>query len=626
MDNAKQVLKIFPKPAWWKNDLGMDHSVPSPWTPVKATEKGYGVWGRDYQFQGGVFPKQIINQGKPLLKATPRLIVQAGGQQTDLVAAASEPPKQDAQDHVELKSAVDAGGVSARIKGTLDFDGCCRLDLTLTPKGADKLDALTLELSLPREIGQFLFTSNGSSGSVTEIKGEYKGLFVPSLWVGNDDMGLSFFTESDQYWNPRDAGAVQIVPTADTTLLRINFVRAPLALKGPITYSFALMASPVRPVVDGDPFVWNDYQGPAQVVYPENLTYPCKDLTNSAEGTLDFWARKTQPGEAGSAAEVFNILPADSKAGFIRCLSYGNTSVAVDVNEKRLLDAKVGLSGDAFSHVALVWTAKSVSLYVDGKRAATAESTEAFRKVMAAAAQPDGRLIFGDRSDYYSSPAVDVDDIRVSSKARYEGESYATPTGPLAKDADTRLLDPLDETFVPDGQDALTAAGGCPSIGCSFIDGKFGKALRIQVGPARTAEEIIKDLGANFSWDWEWTQECPPVLLEGVGPNLDKLVATSHKYGLKRVPYFVYPAIGSPSAFAQQWQDEWAIKPLSIIPWPPEGHFMVNCNLSSRRLRRLPGGRHRMDHGQTPHGWHLYRRCDQCLSLAEPLCRVRICG
>ena len=59
-------------------------------------------------------------------------------------------------------------------------------------------------------------------------------------------------------------------------------------------------------------------------------------------------------------------------------------------------------------------------------------------------------------------------------------------------------------------------------------------------------------------------------------------MATSHKYGLKRVPYFIYPAIGSPSAFAQQWQDEWAIKPLSIIPWPPEGHFMVNCNLSSR--------------------------------------------
>ena len=160
------------------------------------------------------------------------------------------------------------------------------------------------------------------------------------------------------------------------------------------------MASPVRPVVDGDPFVWNDYQGPAQVVYPENLTYPCKDLTNSAEGTLDFWARKSQPGAAGSTAEVFNILPADSKAGFIRCLSYGNTSVTVDVNEKRLLDAKVGLSGDVFSHVALVWTAKSVSLYVDGKRAATAESTEAFRKVMAAAAQPDGRLVFGDRSDY----------------------------------------------------------------------------------------------------------------------------------------------------------------------------------------------------------------------------------
>jgi hypothetical protein len=583
LDSAKQALKIFPKPAWWKNNIGMDHSVPPPWTPIKAIEKGFGVWGRDYKFEGGAFPKQIINQGKPLFKAAPRFILRAGGKEADLVAASSEAAKQESQDQVELKAALDGGGVSAKVKSTLEFDGCCRFDLELAPNGADKVEALTLELPLPREIGQFLFTSNGMSGSVTEIKGEYKGLFVPYLWLGNDDMGLAFFTESDQYWSPRDAGAIQVIPSGDTALLRINIVRAPLALKGPISYSFALMASPVRPIIDGDPFAWNIYDGPPQVVYPENLMYPAKGLTDSAEGTLEFWARKTKPGAAGSTAEVFNILPADSKAGFIRCLAYGASSIAVDVNEKRLFETKVGLGDEEFSHVALVWTPKAVSLYVNGKRAATADSTEAFRKVMDAAAQADGKLRFGDRSDYYSSPAADVDDVRVSSKARYEGETASVPTAALTKDADTRLLDPLDETFIPDGQDALTAAGGCPSIGCKFIDGKFGKALNIQIGPARSAVEIAKDLNATVSEDWGWTPECPPPLLGALPADFDKTVATYHSYGLKRIPYFIYPAIGGPSAFCEQWQSEWAIKPLSIMPYPPpEGHYMVNCNLSSR--------------------------------------------
>jgi hypothetical protein len=592
LDSAKQALKIFPKPAWWKNNLGMDHSVPPPWTPVKATDKGFGVWGRDYQFEAGAFPKQIVNQGKPLFQAAPRLILRAGGKEADLVGAPREPVKQDTQDMVELKSALDVGGVSAKMKGTLEFDGCCRFDLELAPHGADKVDALTLELPLPREIGQFLVTSNGMSGSATEIKGEYNGLFVPYLWLGNDDMGLAFFTESDQYWNPRNAGAVQIIPSADTALLRINIVRSPLALKGPISYSFGLMASPVRPIIDGDPFVWIQYSGHGQETFPENLTYPGKGLTDSAEGTIEFWARRTKPG--ASDIEIFNILPVEgSKAGVVRCLA--TASIFVNVNDQRLLTGNVGLGAAEFSHVALVWTPKTVSLYVNGKCAATADATEAFRKAMDGAAQPGGKLRFGDLSDYYSNPAVDVDDVRVSSRARYQGEAAAVPTAPMTKDADTRLLDPLDETFVPDGQDGLTAAGGCPSLGCRFIPGKFGQALRIEIAPARSAADLAKDLNARFGTAWAWQADptgtglyglssaWPPTMFIGVDPGQKKKVDDYHSWGLKFMPYAAYPAIGGPSPLVEQWGSEWAIKPLSSLPYPPpEGHYMLNSNLSAR--------------------------------------------
>jgi hypothetical protein len=591
LDAAKQTLKIFAKPAWWKNDLGLEHTVPPPWTPVKATEKGFGVWGRDYQFENGMFPRQIVNQGTPLFKAAPRFILRAGGKETDLAAAPHEVPKQEFPDQVDLATVTDAGGVSARLKGTLEFDGCYRLDLDLAPGAAKTVDSLTLEVPLPREIGQFLLASTGASSSVTELKAEYKGQFVPYLWIGNDDMGLALFTESDQYWIPHDAEAVQVILTADTALLRLNIVRSPLALKGPISYSFGLMASPVRPIIDADPFVWFTFDGPPQGTFPEKLTYPADGLTASAEGTLEFWARLSAAGEGN--AQLVSILPADAKAGFIRCMA-GPSSMIVNVNEQRLLSGNAGLSDKDFSHVALVWDAKTVSLYLNGKRTATAEATEAFRKTMAAAALPGAQLRFGDRTDFDLSPGVDVDDIRVSSKARYEGAAAAAPTAPLTKDADTKLLDPLDQPFVPDGQDGFTAAGGCPSIGCRFIDGKFGKALRIQSAPPSPAGELAKEMNATFGLAWSWHADStglgmnvekswPPVMFGGVLPALKQRVDYFHSLGLQLLPYTVYPAIGGPSPLQEQFGSEWEIKPISTLPYPPpEGHYLLNCNLSAR--------------------------------------------
>jgi hypothetical protein len=594
IDTAKQALKIFPKPKWWKNEIGVDHSVPPPWTPVKATEKGFGVWGRDYQFEKGVFPQQIVNQGKPLFNAAPRLLLRAGGKETDLLAAPRQSANTDFTDQVELASALDASGVSARVKGTLEFDGCCRFDLELSPTAVKTVDGLVLELSFPREIGQFLLSSNGSSSSITELKSEFKSPFAPYIWVGNDDMGLAFFSDSDQYWNPHDNGAIQIIPSAESTLVRINVIRAPLALKKPISYSFGLMASPVRPIVDGDPFVWRVYADIydqaldcSSYTFPEFLTYPAKGLTGPAAGTLEFWARRSKA-NGTDTVEVFNLLAkaSDADAGFIRCNA--SSGLYVDVNQARLLTANVNLGSEAFSHVALTWDSKTVSLYVNGHRAATAESTDAFRKVLESAALPDGQLRFGCRYNHAGQTAVDVEEVRLSSKARYEGESCTPPAGPFQIDADTRLLDPLDETFVPDGEDALTVAGGQPSLGCRFVPGKFGKALRIEVGPPVPVEELLKSLNASYGLAWYWNLDVnktgwPPVMFSENRPDLKERVAALHKFNLKVMPYAAFPAIGAPSELADQWGSEWEVKPVSIFPGPPpEGHVWLMCTLSAR--------------------------------------------
>ena len=49
---------------WENNDLGMDHRVPAPWTPVKVNEKVLEIWGRNYIFGETLFPRQITSQGR----------------------------------------------------------------------------------------------------------------------------------------------------------------------------------------------------------------------------------------------------------------------------------------------------------------------------------------------------------------------------------------------------------------------------------------------------------------------------------------------------------------------------------------------------------------------------------
>jgi hypothetical protein len=598
LGSVRQGLRIFPKPEWWKNNLGINHFVPSPWTPVKATEKGYGVWGRDYQFGDSVFPRQIISRSKPLFNATPRIVLSAGGKEMDLVAAPHQAPKQEYPDQVELTASTEVGGVSAKLKGTLEFDGCYRFDLELDPNGVKSLDGLILELAIPREIGQFFATSTGLVTSVGEIRPAFKRPFVPYLWIGNDDLGLAVFTESDQYWRPRGADAIQITVTQDTTLLKLNVVSAPLALKAPITYTFGLMASPVRPILDGDPFAPGfNCIDPDEIIFPEFLLYPAQGVTTPEEGTLEFRVRRTKA-RASEPVELFSFVELGEndphptvKPSFIECTA--GSDIHVDVNQTRLLTANASLSGEEFSHVAFTWDAKSVSLYLNGLRVATAEPTDAFRKILESAVRHDGTLRFGCEGEVEGFTAIELDEIRASSKARYHGESFAPPDGPFQEDADTRLLDPLDDTFIPDGQDGLTASGGQPSLGCQFVAGKFGRALSIEVAPPHPAAELVKACNASVVNYWNWIaggaaggaseNGWPPMLFGPVAPDFLAAIETAHKRGLKIIQYTGYPAIGAPSPLADQFANEWEVLPVDMLPYPPPpGHYMLNSSLSAR--------------------------------------------
>ncbi|MBI5092871.1 MAG: hypothetical protein HZB26_10570, partial [Candidatus Hydrogenedentes bacterium] len=70
--------------------------------------------------------------------------------------------------------------------------------------------------------------------------------FVFSLWLGDDDRGLQFFSESDEAWAPADPqSSISIVPGKGATLLKMNAL-SNYTLDKPWKWTFGFIATPVR--------------------------------------------------------------------------------------------------------------------------------------------------------------------------------------------------------------------------------------------------------------------------------------------------------------------------------------------------------------------------------------------
>lgn len=589
LEQAKQTFTVFAKPDWWNNTLGLDHSVPPPYEPVKATPDGLAVWGREFIFGKSVFPRQLRNQGKDLFVRAPRFVLKADGGSVDL-GTLEGTRAQSHPDAATVTAGRTVGNVALACTTTVEFDGFLRFDLTLTPTGTAKVEELTLAIPLAKDLASLMLNSNGMSSQSVALDKGFRGGFSPFIWIGNDDMGLSWFAESDEFWAPKDNQMLEVVQGTDEAVLKINMIREALTLSKPVTISFGLMATPVRPIPKNDPFAFPSYHERGNITFSEFLTYPLAKNIRPEAGTLEFWVKGSGRIANDRNTQLFQIR-GNKKALTGLVLTPGEKDTfALNLDQKRLLTVKAPILSDAFGHLALTWDKDRVSCYWNGKLAASvagpavAEMKEAF-------VGDKGKIIFGAYDDRYGFTGVILDEIRISSAVRYTGDGVAVPEGPFEKDADCLVLDHLDDSFRPDGTDAETMGGGVPSIGSVFVPAKFGNGLKMEVAPPRPAVEVLAEFGIKILTHWAWT----PEMVQCYGqpwldsPTIDAVkdeVADDHRHGLPVVPYLAYPAITNTSGYIEKYGGEWGIKPVSTTPWQlpgsPEGYYFLNCCLGAR--------------------------------------------
>lgn len=279
---SKTIPYSRTQPVWWQNTLGKERTVPTPWTPIQATDDQLSVWGRTVTLAPGGLPAQIAAVGTNMLAAPLRLHGTAGGK--DIVFQ-GEPvamgPKAD--DERQWTGHLKAGALTADVKGSLEYDGMMTFAVTLSPaqseRDAPPLERLVLDVPFRPEVGSELIVNGGGNNfrgawevrfippgegrvwdSLTSKpslqKAVARGSFCPVVWIGDDDRGLCFFGENDKGWTPvTNAPAQEIRRENGAVVYRMNIIAEPVVLTKPRTFTFILHPTPTKPLPAG----WRAY-------------------------------------------------------------------------------------------------------------------------------------------------------------------------------------------------------------------------------------------------------------------------------------------------------------------------------------------------------------------------------
>ncbi len=243
----KKLQDKFAEP-WRGNKLGIDHSVPPPWTPVDYSGGKVDVWGRTYDFSSNFIPKQITTQKNKLLASPVSLIIKIPSGSCNL---AKIPVTENAKfnDEIILKGTESKGKLTFTGTAELEFDGMLRLDLKIIPKGKAKVDSLELVIPFNPKYAKYVHYFLEKWQSTYAGKLPKNGLSLPykrQVWIGDDNVGLAWFSPGMKDWRVKGNELITSEKSKNAYLLKIKFIDHQVVIDKPLEITFGLMATPVK--------------------------------------------------------------------------------------------------------------------------------------------------------------------------------------------------------------------------------------------------------------------------------------------------------------------------------------------------------------------------------------------
>jgi hypothetical protein len=223
---------------------------PAPYTRVKASNSQFRCLGRKTELGALLLPKQIFSAGQPLLAAPMRLVTKP-----DLLSDLQG--KCNVVERSSDKATWEWSGQSAafriKIHMTGECDGFCWYDLELVPRKPVKMSLLRIEIPRRAVTARYLhaacFTWTYLSTGLPEYGGHWSDKFKPYIWLGDEERGLAWCAESDKGWLLSEpTNALDVRTKNGVVMFTATLLDHEETISTPMTFSFGLQASPVKPV------------------------------------------------------------------------------------------------------------------------------------------------------------------------------------------------------------------------------------------------------------------------------------------------------------------------------------------------------------------------------------------
>ncbi|MBR4519634.1 MAG: hypothetical protein IKO65_11600, partial [Victivallales bacterium] len=247
-------IRLLENKELFLNDIGVTDEVLPPWTPVEVRQRGakteVAVWNRTYTFGDEPLSCEFFS-GAPLSDAPASYRLSIDGTAHQLAPSKLQVLEETPAKVVLLQSAEDE---DAELTAThaIEYDGFDRIKVTLTAKR--DLTVNRLHFIYPLN-GKYIKATLRTLNEEAAIQGNQSYDFLPVLFMGDEERGLSYLADSDQYWFPVDnPKALELKPTPNhaTVVFEMHPIDAEVSLKAgeSLEYEFALTATPIRPMTE----------------------------------------------------------------------------------------------------------------------------------------------------------------------------------------------------------------------------------------------------------------------------------------------------------------------------------------------------------------------------------------
>jgi len=230
--------------------------VLAPWTPIKYQSGVLQVWGREYGLGSSIFPRQITSGGRSLLAGPVSLKCQtmsktlpAKPERVTTVLASPE--------EVKLSEDISFGNrVDATVSMRAEYDGLLIYKVHLNSAPAVSIDNLSLDIPLKTDVASYfqkyiLMNKDWGKQATRSIPpGQgvvWQSPFNPYVWIGNENDGLFWFSQSAVDWRT-DSAPLRFVRSKDGLKFIVSFINTPTRLSHDRDFEFGLQATPTRPL------------------------------------------------------------------------------------------------------------------------------------------------------------------------------------------------------------------------------------------------------------------------------------------------------------------------------------------------------------------------------------------